>query len=143
MILPSSVHGMGIFARENINKDERIEESPLLKMDWKLKYVHDKILRDYCWMNASCQCSDCKVNGPAIYLALGYGSLYNHHDKPNTNIKLDYSKLKMTVNAKEDISAGSEIFVSYGSRYFSSERRKINQNLITKEETNEEKPKHT
>lgn len=135
----SPVHGTGVFAFENINKDEVIEVSPLLKLDWKMKYTHDRVIRDYCWMNTSCQCADCKMNGPALYIALGYGSLYNHHDSPNCNVKLDYKNATITISAKEDIQKGNEIFVSYGSKYFSSEYRKAKQSNSTKEETDEQK----
>ncbi len=139
----SPVHGTGVFAAQNINSNEVIEVSPLLRLDWKLKYTHDRVIRDYCWMNKSCQCEDCKINGPALYIALGYGSLYNHHDNPNTNVVLEYNKGIMIVTTKTNINSGDEIFVSYGSKYFSSEKRKAFQSGITKEEANEQTTKHT
>lgn len=140
---PSPVHGNGIFAVENINTNEMIEISPLIKLDWKLKYHYDRVIRDYCWMNRQCPCEDCKINGPSLYLALGYGSMYNHHDNPNTNVKLDYTKAIIFIKATNDIQKGDEIFVSYGTKYFSSDRRKAHQSETTKEETDEEKSKHT
>lgn len=140
---PSPIHGIGVFAIENINSNETIEISPLLQLEWKLKYIYDRVIRDYCWMNSSCNCDDCKRHGPSLYLALGYGSMYNHHDNPNTNTKLDYSKRIFVVTTKSEIKSGEEIFVSYGSRYFSSDKRKAFQSTITKETTNEETTKHT
>ena len=141
---PSPVHGTGVFACQNINKDEVIEVSPLLRLDWKLKYMHDRVIRDYCWMNKSCQCDDCKIHGPALYLALGYGSLYNHHDTPNANVKLDYTKGTITIVALQEINSGDEIFVSYGAKYFSSYKRKAYQSDVTKEGSHEQEgTKHT
>jgi len=142
-LMPSSIHGTGVFAIQNIHNDEMVEISPMIKLEWKLRYHYDRVIRDYCWMNKSCQCDDCKINGPSLYLALGYGSMYNHHDSPNTNIKLDYTKGIIYVKASKDIQIGDEIFVSYGTKYFSSDRRKAQQSETTKEEKNEEKTKHT
>jgi len=84
------------------------------------------------------------MHGPALYLALGYGSLYNHHDNPNANVKLDYTKGIITIAAQQEIDSGNEIFVSYGAKYFSSEKRKAYQSDVTKEGSHEQEgTKHT
>jgi SET domain-containing protein len=128
----SSIHGIGVFAKETIEENEIIEISPLLQLEWKLKYVHDRIVRDYSWMNNSCQCQDCKMHGPSLYMALGYGSMYNHHDNPNTSVFLDYKDKKIQITANKKIEVGEEIFVTYGSKYFSAENRSHKQSLSTK-----------
>lgn len=128
----SSVHGIGVFATEIIDENEIIEISPILQLEWKLKYVHDKVIRDYCWMNTSCQCQDCKIHGPSLYIAFGYGSMYNHHDTPNTSVFLDYQNKKIQITANKKIEAGEEIFVTYGSKYFSAETRNNKQSVSTK-----------
>ena len=117
MIKPSSVHGLGVFASTPIFKDETIEVSRLLKMAWRSKYNMDQTIRDYCW-NQVCSCLECKTHGYNLYLALGFGSIYNHADVPNTISTFDYSKLTLIITAKEDIAAGQEIFVTYGANYW-------------------------
>lgn len=140
----SEVHGRGVFASKIIKKDDLIEVAPLIRLEWKLKYQYDRIIRDYCWMNSKCDCQDCKMHGPALYLAMGYGSMYNHHDEPNTKIKLDYNNLQLIIMANRDIQQDEEIFVSYGERYFKTSRRRIaTQQEETKKETNETESEHT
>jgi hypothetical protein len=58
-------------------------------------------------------------------MALGYGMLYNHQDKPNAMWKFNYSQLLADVICVEDINKGEEIFVSYGNQYF-NDKTKIN-----------------
>lgn len=136
----STIHGTGVFAVDDIDIDEVIEVSPLIKLDWKMKYVHDKVLRDYCWMNTRCECADCKMHGPALYLGLGYSSLYNHQDDPTCNLMADFAKLAISIKAKKRIEKDEEIFISYGEKYFNTPNR---QN-IKKEGTNEQEgTKHT
>jgi SET domain-containing protein len=116
-IKQSNVHGLGVFAKETIQENETIEVSRLLRLGWRMKYQYDNIIRDYCW-TPNCKCSECQMHGTAMYLALGCGSIYNHDDNPNTNIKLDYTKLTLTVIANKTINAGEEIFVTYGESYW-------------------------
>lgn len=114
----SSVHGMGIFSKEEIKKGELIEEAKLLPLKWRSFYFTEPRLLDYIWANNKCQCELCKEHGYKIYIALGYGSLYNHSNIPNTIQKLDFVAETITISAKEDIPANEEIFVSYGENYW-------------------------
>lgn len=139
----SEVHGRGVFATKDVADSELIEVAPLVRLEWKLKYIHDRVIRDYCWMNTKCDCQDCRMNGPALYLAMGYGSIYNHHDSPNTKIELDYDNFLLKVYASKDIKNGQEIFVSYGERYFKSPKRSEKQNKETKKEIDETHSEHT
>jgi len=139
----SEIHGRGVFASDIIKKDDLIEVAPLVRLEWKLRYQYDRVIRDYCWVNTKCECQDCKMHGPGLYLAMGYGSMYNHHDSPNTNIKLDYENLKLIVTANRDILKDEEIFISYGERYFKSSRRIATQQEETKKELNEKRSEHT
>ncbi|CAM4113662.1 SET domain-containing protein-lysine N-methyltransferase [Cytophagaceae bacterium 50C-KIRBA] len=114
----SQVHGMGIFSKEAIRKGELIEEARLLPIKWRSYYVTEPTTLDYIWANNKCQCEICKKHGYRIYVALGYGSLYNHANIPNTVQKLDFVAETMTIIAKIDIPANEEIFVSYGENYW-------------------------
>ena len=118
-IKQSSVHGLGVFAKETIEEKETIEVSRLLRLGWRMKYQYDNVIRDYCW-TPSCKCNECQMHGTAMYIALGFGSLYNHSDTPNTDIKLDYANLTLLVTANKIINAGEEIFVTYGESYWKS-----------------------
>lgn len=114
----SAIHGMGIFSKEFIKKGELIEEAKLLPLKWRSFYVTEPTTLDYIWANNKCQCELCKKHGHRVYLALGYGSLYNHANIPNTIQKLDFVAETITIMAKEDIPANEEIFVSYGDNYW-------------------------
>ncbi|MHA8062604.1 SET domain-containing protein-lysine N-methyltransferase [Aquirufa aurantiipilula] len=114
----SHVHGMGIFSKEVIKKGEIIEEAKLLQLKWRSFYFTEPLLLDYIWANNQCSCSLCKEHGFKIYMALGYGSIYNHANIPNTIQKLDFVEETMTIIANEDIQANEEIFVSYGDNYW-------------------------
>lgn len=118
----SKLHGYGVHAVTDITKGELLEISRLLKLDWRMKYQNDGVIRDYCW-SPRCECKDCKIHGQHMYIALGFASLYNHSDEPNTNIELDYPMQTMTIVANKDIKTGEEIFVSYGSSYWKTRNK--------------------
>lgn len=124
-IKKSVVHGDGVFAKQEIKKDTTIEVSKLLRLGWRMAYQNDPIIRDYCWGNFGCTCEQCKVHGPNGFIALGFGSIYNHSDEPNISIKLDYEKLKMTITTNRDIQNGEELFVSYGPNYWKTRSRNL------------------
>lgn len=114
----SSVHGYGVFAKEDIQPGELIEQSKLLKLGWRSHYNNDPVLKDYVWGNRKCECEECKTHGVHQYLALGFGSLYNHSETPNTKKKNDFASEIITITAIEPIAKDQEIFVSYGHKYF-------------------------
>ena len=114
----SDIHGHGIFAKEDISKDEVLEVSRLLRLAWRMAYQQDPVIRDYCWGNTSCKCDQCKMHGPHAYLALGYGSIYNHHNVPNTKIHFDFDNNCYTVTSVMDIQKDQEIFTNYGADYW-------------------------
>ncbi len=122
----SPVHGIGVFAKEQINQNEIIEVSRLLKLGWRLHYQHDNILRDYCW-TPNCSCQECTIHGPSMYLGLGFASIYNHSDQPNTKTNFDYKNNTLIISANKDINAGEELFVSYGNNYWKSRSKNLTQ----------------
>lgn len=113
----SPVHGYGIFARENIEAGELIEECRLLKFGHRGNYNNDPVLRDYAWGGKN-DGEQTKLHGPTQYIALGFGSLYNHSDQPNTIQKLDFNTEIMTIKARQLIIKDEELFLSYGKKYF-------------------------
>lgn len=125
----SPIHGYGIFAKEPIGKDELIEECRLLKLGHRSNYNHDPVLKDYVWAGKD-DGEQTKLHGASQYIALGFGSLYNHADEPNTNQVLNFETEVMTIKANQLIQKDEEIFLNYGKKYFMIRNfwKNINQN---------------
>jgi len=123
-IRKSQVHNYGIFASEDIHEGEEIEECRILRLGWRAKYHGDPVIKDYVWTNMNCKCKECMMHGPHQYIALGYGSLYNHSDEQNTILNLNYKDELMTITAKTFIPKDSEIFVNYGKNYWKIRQKK-------------------
>ena len=113
----SPVHGYGIFAKALIEAEEPIEECRLLKLAYRANYNHDPVLKDYVWAGKD-DGEQTKLHGNTQYIALGFGSLYNHSDQPNTIQHLNFETEVMTVKARQAIQKDEEIFLNYGKKYF-------------------------
>ncbi len=112
----SPVHGLGVFAKEKIYKDEVIEECPVLKLPIE-RGEHSSLLIDY------------RFNFPSTGLwteqviPFGYGALYNHSNDPNAYWCSVDDKRTFLFVASRDIEAGEEIFTYYGgSEYWNDGR---------------------
>ncbi len=46
-------------------------------------------------------------------LALGYGSIYNHSDNPNSRVIYDFATVEIQIEAIRDIMEGEEITIHY------------------------------
>lgn len=117
-IRKSPLKGHGIFAKEEINKGELLEEAKLLKLSWRTKIIQDTILTNYAWVNSSCACNQCKMDGFEQYIALGYGSIYNHSKHQNTIINLNFESEIMQIYSSRIIKKDEEVFVNYGHQYW-------------------------
>lgn len=137
-IKKSPVHNYGIFANEDIQEGELIEEVRLLRLGWRAKYNGDPVIKDYVWTNNNCMCKDCQIHGPHQYIALGYGSIYNHSDNQNTIVNLDFKNEIMTIKAKTIIPKDSEIFVNYGKNYWKIRQKKETENEIKEDKQQSE-----
>ncbi|MBX3709707.1 MAG: SET domain-containing protein-lysine N-methyltransferase [Gammaproteobacteria bacterium] len=100
----SSTHGYGVFAGKLIKKGQKIEECYII-----ISKGGDKTLEDY-YFDAKGKCA----------LFTGYGSIYNHSDKPNATYTININKRIATIKATHPIPKGKEICVSYGEKWFSS-----------------------
>lgn len=116
----SPVHGLGVFARQNINSGDIIEECPVLTLPI-LKGESTPLLIDY------------RFNWPQGHeweeqvIALGYGSLYNHSDNPNAIWVSSNNRKSFIFYATKDIKENDEIFVWYGDEnYWNDGRNHIN-----------------
>ncbi len=97
-----SSHGYGIFTTDNIGEGELVEEIPLLFQD-------DPYLVDYTFSH----------KGKHL-LALGFGSLYNHSEKPNLKHLIDENRMIISFIANRDIMQGEQCTIDYGKEYFPS-----------------------
>lgn len=108
LVKKSSIQGYGVFANQDIEAQEVVEECYMLTIPNDIQCIN---LNDYIYTGTT-HCG----------LALGYGSIYNHSDHPNTNHRYDIEKALLTITASRCIKKGEEIFISYGDNWFSSRR---------------------
>lgn len=100
----SQIHGNGIFAVKNIEKNEIIEECPIiiLNSDDTIKIDPTNLYNYYfSWEN----------NWSAI--ALGYWSIYNHSYEPNAVYEKDFINNKIIFRALKNLYIWEEILVNY------------------------------
>ena len=113
----SDVHFRGVFATQNIAKDQIIEECPIVPLSNRSRYHNDPTIINYVYANKNCDCSECKNHGFIYYMVLGYGMLYNHEENPNAQWKFDYKEFIARLVALKDIEKLQEIFISYGQEH--------------------------
>jgi len=104
----STIHGYGVFAGKDLKKGEMIEECHFV-----FSHCKDKVIFDFIF----------DVKG-RLALLFGYGSLYNHSDKPNADYDFNIKSRIATFKADRVIKKGEEIFISYGDEWFGSRNRK-------------------
>lgn len=95
--------GRGVFANSNINKGEEIETAPIIILSFE-ELVDTKwntLFDYYFWMD------------DFVALVLGYGSLYNHSDRPNAEYEIDKVNKFLTFKALRNIKKGEEICFNY------------------------------
>jgi len=107
-------HGIGVYAKDSITNGEVIEVCPLILVDSDVMAVDT--LNDYVFTINKTE--------DLYAVALGYGSLYNHAEQPNADWNIIIDKAEIRFIAKEDIQAGQQITVSYGSDYWNSRNDK-------------------
>jgi len=112
-IKESKLHNQGVFASKDILVDEIIEICPLLQLGWRVKYQSDPVIKQYIWLNISCNCKDCKEHGFVAYIPLGYGSLYNHSDDENVSVEINWEEQTALFRASKTILVGEELFLNY------------------------------
>lgn len=102
-ILKSKIHGLGVFAKKTIKRNEIIEEC------YSLTVSHCDDLMDYLF----------EMHNQKI-LPLGSGCLFNHHFDANASVNFDKEKNITFFTATKNIKKGEEIFISYGKDWFAS-----------------------
>lgn len=100
----SNIHGMGVFATDDILKDEVIEVCQIIFLNEKdTKIIDSTLLYNYYF--------SWKENGCSI--SLGNGSLYNHSYSPNAMYKKDFDNNIIIFTAIDTIKKNKEITVNY------------------------------
>jgi hypothetical protein len=111
----NKINSRGIFANKNYKKDDIIEICPCIKISDMKK--PDKPINDYVF----------KLNDQHCVIAFGYCSLYNHSDTPNATWTI-VNENQMQITVLSDIEKNEEIYMSYGSDYWSTRKNKVQVN---------------
>jgi SET domain-containing protein len=107
----SAKRGYGVFADEDIDANEVIEEAYTLT-----RKTFDKAFTNYYFRSK-------KIDH--YLLPLGYGSIFNHSNHPNADFEFDSENLVMVFYALRPIKKGDEIFIFYNFGWFQDRRMKI------------------
>ena len=105
---PSTIHGRGVFCTHPLSQGDIIEISPVIVLpENEIELLSHSVLYEYyfSWGEQEDQCA----------IALGYGSLYNHSERPSAEFTPDFSDDTILFIALRDIPAGEEITVDYQS----------------------------
>lgn len=105
----SPIHGMGVFAKENIKSGEIIENCHFTILE-KNFFEIDKKLQEYVFAYP-------KINPIKSVVVWGYGSIYNHSKNNNADWISDEEKNVFTFFTIRDINEGEEICTNYGEGY--------------------------
>ena len=116
----SPVHGLGVFASEKINKDEIFEVCPILSLPMKFGETSPLFINyRFNWPSGTSEWKE-------QVISLGFGSLYNHSESPNSYWFSDDETRTFKFVASCDIEPEEEIFVWYGDvNYWNDGRTSI------------------
>ena len=98
--------GRGVFARTNVKKNEIIEQCPLLEIsEAEFEHLSSSILLEYIFFFGE--------KKDKAFLALGFGSLYNHSTNPNALYRITENHNLLEIVAIKDIKMDEEIVFNY------------------------------
>ena len=104
----SPIHGLGVFASEDINEEEILEVCPVIDMGMRFGDT-SHILIDY------------RFNWPQggspwdkQVVSTGFALLYNHSNTPNAAWRSNLENNTFEFYSIKNIKAGEEVFVWYG-----------------------------
>ena len=114
IVISECEFGHGIFTTRFLPADTTLEECPYLKIR------SDECagaLDDYVF-----NLETAEENGDTdVYsLVLGWGSLFNHSDRHNTEYWHDTDRDLIVFHTVRDVSAGEQLFVNYGTEWWDS-----------------------
>lgn len=112
----SKIFEHGVFANDDFDMGEVIEESKIILLDTTTKTSKDWQLIRHA-MILECDCSICNANGKTLFIGTGNLMIYNHSLVPNAVIKVDKTVKKASVIALRPILKNEEITIDYGKEY--------------------------
>lgn len=96
----------GVYARRDIKKGEIIERCPIIEVPKNdTSNLKESVLVAYFFYFGK--------NKEQVAIALGFGSMYNHSDKPNTTYKIKRKDKIIDFIALDDIKKNDEITFNY------------------------------
>lgn len=105
-IMNSPGRGRGVFTNAIIPKGSIIEICPcIILSNTDTMQIHETLLHDYYFL--------WEIDKKTSAIALGYGSLYNHSDKPNAEFLIDYDATSIKIVGLETINSMEEITINY------------------------------
>ena len=106
----SPIHGWGVFISKEIKEGKLIEESPVA---YKKQYGHmgepmvpHPYQMSYEWTPTS----------HTWFIPTGYSTHFNHADKENVSMIIDYENDICRFYAKRDIKSNEELFINYNNK---------------------------
>lgn len=127
--------GYGVFADKDFKKGDIIERAPYLEVDTP----YNNELMHYVFQS--------HINPNKSLVVFGYGSIYNHSNKPNilysVNAQLPSDRL-FIYSALKNIKKGDELFINYGKMHPINEQiasQKKKKTIILKERPSRTKTK--
>jgi len=98
--------GRGVFARDDIKKNEIIETCPIIEVPrHDMSNLKESILVTYFFYFGK--------NKERLAIVLGFGSIYNHSYKPNSKFKIKNKEKIIDFIALSDIQKDDEITFNY------------------------------
>ncbi len=98
--------GRGVYARRDIKKGEIIERCPIIEVPKNdTSNLKESVLVTYFFYFGK--------NKEQVAIVLGFGSIYNHSDKPNTTYKIKRKDKIIDFIALDDIKKNDEITFNY------------------------------
>lgn len=98
--------GRGVFCGHDLQEGDTIELCPVIVIPpSEVPSIHGTHLHDYYFLWPASPGAAC--------IALGYGSLYNHHRDPNAEVIMDLDAAMIEIRCSKPIPAGTEILIDY------------------------------
>lgn len=114
LVISKCRYGHGIFATKAISADTTLEECPFLRIG--ADECADS-LDDYVF---NLESAEENGDGDVYSLVLGWGSLFNHSYRHNTEYWHDTKRDLIVFHTIKRVAAGSQLFVNYGKEWWAS-----------------------
>lgn len=112
----SPLNGYGVFAREDIEEGEIVEEAVSVRTAYRNKDLVYPEIRQMCY-TYPCDCETCKYRGQNFLLSTGFIQVYNHDDDPDVRFEYLLIERIIRVIAMKRIPKDKEVFHNYGGTY--------------------------